>query len=875
MTFKIKDAAEKAGEIFGALKDIPGLGELLDLVDKAIEAAIKPAIDAISDSIPTVDVPSIGNPLASVPFKKVYDDIQNMVKEQIDKFTNVVNTISSKVSETTQDCPELANLLAGALGISPETLLAERAAAAGSLGAMALVRKCANRKKKCPTSIGSLIDQAMDEKKIASYGNILSGKDDTKKKAGKTSKKQRRKKEEHKKMTGKLGLKGNRMVFSTANMCKISQSKKQNPRKRLLEGEKSLQFMVDVSTAFLKDMPTGTPPKTPLSPVDDPAPEKGFYVQRLVLSEDAKKIDEIECIWNAEVTKTGKVTASKFDPTKRRVDPVENTDFAVRVARAAKFDYADIGMWGMYYLPMSKFKKTEWVANGDASECAGDAKLRCGDHAGCRKKGTKFLTPYKYSTLRQKDGCKIPVTSANEAVSNSNDIIKGMKDPSAALSFRTFAVEVGKVSPTGNGEEKDDATFHVVIGPGKEDEMCDHAKVIIPRAKAAMHIARERVHGTIELIEDLIGGKFDEVPPSLSRMLLVSFGIKLIPNVKGNAKFGSGINGNDAIGKLDDDGVLIIDDTHMNVFETVRSQEELKTILLPLKRKYELIQQYLVDKFSKGTVIRHQSRMFGDGYRKTVEGLARAGSYVDNGSIFVRMRNFEQEEQLDETIIIYNIANSIIHETSHAVALTDDYFYSTNNFGSFAGKIGLYKAAMHLTMASITEQRETTVLKKMNAAKFKRGPEAVGQLFIDSKCTPAKLGLKPGEITYDSICELDGWDTNCVNVCAPLKAKFAYDIQRTAFAFDLALRYAKLKDGDIKKSLTGSSYLPQYSRAEITDNADSLASFAVMEPRLFGNEKELSEKLREKGSFYYFYTDLFSGDDNKRSSAVRTARKDG
>ena len=200
MTFKVKDAAEKAAEIFGALEDIPGLGELLDLVDKAIEAAIKPAIDAIADTLPSINVPEIGNPLAEVPFEKVWKDLEAIVKEQIERVKTFMQDVERAVSKIPNDCPEFTNavipLALRSYGLTAQDLGMQGRSLTSS-GLSMLTNVILKKKKQCEVAPSNIMRETVEKTSIQRIGEMMNSAerdDDGKPMTSKQKKKQDRKK---------------------------------------------------------------------------------------------------------------------------------------------------------------------------------------------------------------------------------------------------------------------------------------------------------------------------------------------------------------------------------------------------------------------------------------------------------------------------------------------------------------------------------------------------------------------------------------------------------------------------------------------------------------------------------------------------------
>ena len=105
-------------------------------------------------------------------------------------------------------------------------------------------------------------------------------------------------------------------------------------------------------------------------------------------------------------------------------------------------------------------------------------------------------------------------------------------------------------------------------------------------------------------------------------------------------------------------------------YQEVESAKTLRSKIAKLTKSYKLMQDYLMDRHGSGITIRHNSDHFER--KPNTLGFVSFGSAADNGlaSIYVNML-----PKYSDDYGTLRIANTLVHEVSHAVALTSDYFY--------------------------------------------------------------------------------------------------------------------------------------------------------------------------------------------------------
>ena len=901
LSFKLMDAVDAVGDIFDAIYDIPVLGWILKAFDAAVEAILKPIIDAIP-GLPKPFSMSLGAnfDMGALGLKNLYDDLVALVKIPIEKMKEVMKKISNAVPNVPDVCPELSQILTRALGFTAADLAVAAGGAGASLSGMALLTKAYNSKRGCLVPSNGIVQNTVANLQVKNVGKLLKGSDDTEKEKRRPSKKKQRKREQKKAITKSL-FKGGRMVATEANACTVSSASK-NGKRQLVGEEKTLQVMVDVSVTYLEDMTDDLENQgakaitSPLNDWDFKKDGDGYYIQRLELSADGKTVDEVECIWDAGLTKDGKPTMFPFKSKAKKKKA--NLNFSVKTTAAA-FSWADIATWGVYYIPKSKFKKGDWEKEIENQE--GPKRkhaIRCGEGAGFRVSGD-FMVPHAYYITSRDQTYYVDKVTAGAKQTDETWTMEAMKKQNGNPFFHIETLKVGKKSPVDDDNRQDDAAFTIIIGPSTDGtKMKSIADAARARTKEAMFIARNRVATAISVLTDVKNRRYNPLPPWLTRYLQISFGVKLIPNEDDADKY---------------DGNPELKDDVQPLFETIKSKADLKSKIEPIIAKYKKVQAWLNDISGKGTVIRHSEYVF-EHQNLWQRGVVKTGKVANAGSIYVDlMQNPKGGTTPDNAFKLYRIANLIVHEASHSVVRTMDYFYISQ-----VSNERLTTLVQDATVKSIMEKvhkSDCTApgLDRLSLQLCDSTSSASGCILTSTNdCENGESALEPGwngitdpasgrtyyhnaagATTWEKPTVLQkGWEekvdpsgktyylnnvagktqwdrppwkwTQCRAYCSLKMADFHTKSKsaKAAYYFDIALSRNKLTP---VRDPTSTLLFGDIDQQDLDNNADSFASFAIPESHL----DEIYLQTGTKGYFYKLFLKLFGENHQPTTQAER------
>ena len=862
LRFKLKDAAEAAGKLIDSIRNIPILGHIVKAFDAAIEAVLGPVLDAIPAlrpfSLPGINVDALKN----LPIKDAIDRIMETVRELLEAIKNKMTEFMEKIPSTIpMQCPELAIPLTR-LALQhfnvPSAGRALNNAAVGNPLASLITR--INSARKCPKSAAAVVAESLSKTSILHINSMTTGKEDSRK--AKSTKKAKRKEDQRAQFIKNADLSELRLISIAADACTVPSK---TSRKRSLV-TRTLKMAVEQSTAFLEGMHDLN--RANIAARADFSTMGGYFVQRLELhDEQGRELTKpVECIYNVDFVgdertpvvgkflkkqerdkqdKKLKVSGSKGTLLRKRKKV--DIEFELRT-EAAEWHPGDLGVSGFYYLKRTFYKDDEWSA--DPAKCKG-TDFRCGEGAGCRVGGESNL-PHDYTPLKLGTCGKGKVLAG--VPQRRDTLIRSQlkKKPGSSWHFRNL------VASGPSGKKNANPEFTIVAGPYvAPDEACAGLNAIEANIVPAMKIARDRTFGAIELLSDLRDGKIRTIEPVLSRMLLVAFGVKLIPGKPFESSFGG--NPKDPVWSeamrtqvaATGGATLAFHGGYFKkVYEETKSKSDLAEKLNPIIAKYKTIADYLMNTKNTGITIRHSIESFHHtaGAKARLAGFIPSGGAADVGTIYVDMAS--PNSKIEE----YTIANTLVHEVSHAVVLTFDYFYYTLA-GERPFQLPFVSTHDQLKQCRMRDHTVCATAKSRNA--WSRLCKAVCDYSM-GESAPGSCPLKSRADCFKDYQFLEG----CRKFCAPQAPGFT-GVKQVAYDFDLALNSIKVSwegiTAPLAKAGTG------FETEHYGDNAASIGGFAVPELETFTSAREFDSKKDAKtgiGPLYRVFISMLEGKRN-------------
>ena len=547
--FTLEDVVDGIGKVLGALYDIPIIGDLLKLVDKAIEKLLKPIMDAIMP-MPDLNLPSlnVGLDLENiVPFRDTYNNIMSTITEQISTVKAVASDLMESLpAELPSSCPEIVDPLVDmaklyVLGKSASAFVMPRTP---KTKPMDILMNFVNENRACATTQGHMLSEITAKLGVKTVQAVMLS--DGKKKAT-TSKKEERKSAQRDMLLAKAGLSSTepQLIQFSSSSCRAGTSKRRflesnaTSHRKLMKTK--LKFALQQTVLFM------TSPDTEKK-IDEVFPRGaklgttiGYFVQRMDLTpKDGKVVAPKECIWPIKTGADGSVGVSTWG---KRGD-VEEAGFDASL-ESAEFHPADLRLSGFYFVPEKAFalggQNTVKFKIGDFSDCPEPKtscsgrkceEVRCPETAGCRISGTPMIQKRVDDALKHNSWIK---ETYNKGTNVFLHEVEDRKRQGKAAYYSFDEIDV--VVPG----ESDPLKLTLTFGPNtaknkfqvlnKKDNFQNvkaHMNIVKQRTKSALERVYSRLDVAIDFLRKLTSGEaIPVVTETIRRLFLFSFGVDL------------------------------------------------------------------------------------------------------------------------------------------------------------------------------------------------------------------------------------------------------------------------------------------------------------------------------------------------------------
>ena len=679
--FTLRDIVDGIGKVLETLYEIPIVGDLLKLVDKAIEGLLKPIMDAIP-GMPDFSLPSlnVNFGLGTLPFGRIHADITNMVLKNVEKIKNIGTEILQALpSSLPKDCPEVVAPLTAMVAamVGAKTTSAASSAAPKSGDIYAPVMNMYNRGRKCRRlAPGTVLQTAVHRTTLNSISKLMQGDDNDHKMS---EKKNKRKGDSRNEILVKTKLDKTMLVHADLDGCPLEQQESSVSRGRALL-KHDLQFAITQSAKLI----SGDKRSFQGLAKGDVA---GYFIQRLDLNIDGSRLlQSVECIWTVQMKDVGFPHVVPFHKKKTGGGGAVGGGGAAAsmdVLWSADGHEADLGISGFYFV-----KKDDPILKiGDfdekwASGCSShEFRKMCPKTSGCRKTGKMIVPRSEVAAPDGKNTVKEAHSTSyswNSFIRDSYDAMRHDKvDLAKAQSILTTNQDPDKLLPAYRwhafeidlreaGKPEELSRTFVTVGPTKAGEP-SNKDALAARVKGAHLKAREKTDWALTVLQFIRAYPGDKkIPSAIGRLLRVFFGIPVtFDGYSGTAAYG--------------------DETLPAGMAHVFQRTSLET------RKYPLYPALMNDRMMKlrlkelisGLQKVHNWLMGARGpiiHRQTFEGSStRALGYttssnVGYGQMWVDFfhKSFKDVPPAGSERMYLETAETIIHELTHATMATED-----------------------------------------------------------------------------------------------------------------------------------------------------------------------------------------------------------
>ena len=837
LTFKLKDVADAVGDVFDAIYDIPVLGWILEAFDAAIEAVLTPILDAIPGIPKPFDLPSINIgelSLGSVPFEDAYEQLLESVQEIVEKVKEVTQSFAEKLpSDLPTNCPEIAVPM---MQLAKQHFAVTPPASRTLPDPFSWILTAINKQRKCPTSsIGMVLKEGATKMLVSFFAKTLSSKNNAKKKM--STKRNKKKLEEKAKVASAAGFKSPRMVITGLDMCTAEKMTKSGRRGRRLE-------KVDLGLAFQQSAKL-LPGARDLADLALKNKVSGYFVQRLDMYEDGGvRATPTECIWTVELI--GDALTPRVVPYHTGTNAVTRSTKAPHFHgliqfKSANFHLADMGISGFYYIPRigGEYRAADWAYG--AHNCA---HTNCPSSAGCRRAGTDFLIP---RTLNgNQEGAPSNTNGfIPRAFSSAGSLIYAFNNaqeqgiPLTAQNLLAYRFSVDRlrshVSMTKHNA-------YIAYGPyrGAGPTGSERAAAVA-RMEKALSIAQEEAKNAIAMVQYLRNNQAGSVPGVIARLMRLAWGLRVLPGVAGHAKFGLDyVEAHAGVGLAPFRSGM----KRLPVYPKLGGHAAYSAKLRAIQANYQIIYNYL--KGERRHVVLRQS----EDNRLGPYGYAHSSPKSPlHGNIHIHFFKNEPMASLPEAAKQRRVANTIIHESSHALFQTEDYFY-------WIPTVSESKHLVRLVFA-YTPAFHAQCVQEMGKSEQQRGCEGIRS---DAQCP--LLGR-----LWDSTCDVTNLNhlLRCPSECSHQMGWTAAN--QLSFDFDLQLAREKaqykIEGSNVKKPvpLADQSPTSMDPTNALLMNADSYSIFtlphmAIEDPRFERTAPSTRQNInRELVAFQRFKND--------------------
>ena len=426
--FTLRDIVDGIGKVLETLYKIPIVGDLLKLVDKAIEKLLKPIMDAIP-GMPKFSLPSlnVNVNLGTLPFEKIHADITKVVLQNIEKIKTIGAEILKAIpSSLPNDCPEvvapLTAMVAASVGVKSTSVLSS-ATPTPSNDIYAPMMNLFNRNRKCKRrNPGTVLQSIIHTTSLNAIQKLMQGSSDELKET-----KKKRKDSSRNDILQKAHLEKTLFVHEDLDGCVVEESASSQGRSLL---KHDLQFAITQSAKLLH----GGRSFSGLKEGD----VAGYFIQRLDLNKEdgSRLLKSVECIWTVEIW-AGKPQVREFHKkatakASKRPPSLGGGGAAIDLnipwsLESADAHEADLGISGFYFVKKTNkaFRISEFGENWQA-DCGSHATRKmCPTSSGCRKEGN-MIVPRTRKQGHQDSTKEAPARFANGNAFRS-DVFEAMK----------------------------------------------------------------------------------------------------------------------------------------------------------------------------------------------------------------------------------------------------------------------------------------------------------------------------------------------------------------------------------------------------------------------------------------------------------------
>jgi len=709
----VSDIIETLSKLMGWIEDIPIVGDIIKLVEDAINEGVKVAMDqfGISDLIKKLEkefhleLPSIKLNL-DVFYPKLFQDwhvgIMNPLNYAFGFLTDWMPAIPQL--PTIDQCPDLVDIiktkaesyLKVTVGNAVDTGLEWLKQHAVQL-AIYLLMKAINSQRACETTLFGFITELFSRMGSSAIANFIRGKERNEHRHlnAQEEKDFQKEQNEHYQVVKAVGHEKPRLVRLNRDTCRGSKRKpgpgllEQSADRSLLRATRSetklvfkLQMALQQTVVFLEGA----------KPVEDEEVATGtilgYFVQRMDLRLDNGKIFEKakECIWKVGRAADGNKVV-KWGAEDQKVATFE-------VAfESADSHPADLSISGFYFISVEDAHAAPLFKIEEYGDCPHDQKgIACPDGAGCRLRGNALVQAHVSKTVE----ADMEKLSDDSHMLDKGSFWTRLGEPSVNdagfldeedIGISVFLDDITEAQETELGNFDEDGAYYaykqvvvdtvpvtVTFGPnpggptivkpcrdqkgkdlfeGKTIED-NEMTVVLDKVKYGVENALRRLPKVLKLLDLALTENNAGIPPIVKRMFLFCFGVRL----ESSAGEFQLYNGYDV--------------------------PEGKAKLRQIKSTYERIYSYL-----KGTstqhLLFHQHFFLGDAEALVIQNPGFAPNWGRRKRInfdFFHTSCGETEkgdgkcnEQKHSVYCQEETFQTIVHEVSHAVSLTLDHIY--------------------------------------------------------------------------------------------------------------------------------------------------------------------------------------------------------
>ncbi len=669
LVFTPRQAAAAVGKIY---KTAAKAAE--ELIDPVIEQALKPLIDLLVDQLP--DEP-LFNPEELIPdeLKKMYEEIMKMITDRIEDLKAAIQEYTDKIPKDPTNCPEIIQPLTAflktyILGKVSRFIPRQPPPKSAPITPYTPLLHTINQHRACPIGIKDVMSEIMNARAVESLEEVQLGKKSRTKNEEKPMTKKERKKEEQRMQALKASkLDTPRIAITHIGSCLTAEtgksSKDKNGRKLL---QTDLKTAWDVSAKFLPG---------PRDDKKDKETVQGYFIQRLDFASDGKYFQEdakrsIMCAWLVVKDEEGDnhiyEFANKETGAKVTIDKKKYVDKEL----TADYFPVDMGMSGFFFTE-TLVLKDKFLARGKITACE-----MCPASAGCYAGNEFKLIPrildldrknHKEGTMPDWNEMTVGTTLLNDAMKmEEGKTGKSIKDPKA---WKFWKMNVDLSSPKGEAKPCKDENnlkncLHIVGGPIRGDGPDEKQKKIIrERLKAGFILARAYVDRAIQLLGKVSTSE-EDIPIEVAILLRFYFGLRIASGKQGQFVRDNPFHPDTYNGVVNGNFVKY------PLLDSLTSRKELFDRCDLIIKNYGKIRDWLYGEYGHIVVRDELNSDKNAGHVHIPVSETPLGGNLHVWATFL-LKLVKDEN--DVTLIDHQTAHLIVHEASHKLLLTLDYFY--------------------------------------------------------------------------------------------------------------------------------------------------------------------------------------------------------